>query len=354
MKKIILIAILIACFVAASIVFSCNPFNNSFDKDVSFNALDTVDVIRASGYGEVTSSNGVFTGKVDGITVYTGSLLFDAVNACINNMDSGTISIKNSGSSGAGKGDIYAIKPKSNMVLDFNNTTITCNGDEYIVPIQADNKTNITVRNIKITGTPRYAMWFRTCSNITIENVTISTTWGLGIRVDDSKGGWSTNLKILGTINITSCGDHGIETYGVDGFTIGDVTVNNTGGCGVLLNKSKNGTVGTVTGTNNCKGGGYATFRVANSNGPNVTCTKVYSRSSGRGFFSVSGSNGTTIGTVDIQGATSQGIFLEDASNTTINGGTVSSCNPNVQHVRTVNCVTKVNGQTYTAADGKW
>ncbi|HYH02876.1 MAG TPA: right-handed parallel beta-helix repeat-containing protein, partial [Bacillota bacterium] len=183
------------------------------------------------------------------------------------------------------------------------------------------------------------------------------TTSGLGIRVDDSKGGWSKNLKIQGNINIIRCSGascHGIETYGVDGFTIGNVTVNNTGGCGVLLNKSKNGTVGTVTGNNNCKGGGYATFRVANNNGPNVTCAKVYSRNSGRGFFSVSGSNGCTVNTVDIANNTSHGIFLEDASNTRVNGGTVSGCNPNVQHVRTSSCYTYVNGRAYTAADGKW
>jgi len=354
MKKFILIVLSILAVIAVSVWFSCNPNIYQQKNLSSYDIIDQTDSVRASGTGEVTVSGSTWTGKVDGATVYTGSRFFDAVNACINGMDSGTVNIRNSGSSGAGTGDIYAIKPKSNMVLDFMGTTVNCNGDAYIVPVQADNKTNITVKNIIVTGTPRYAFWFRTCSNTTFENITINTTAGLGIRVDDSKGGWSTNLKIQGNINVQRCGSMGIETYGVDGFTIGNVTVNNTGECGLLLNKSKNGTVGTVTGSNNCTGGGYATFRVANSNGPNVTCAKVYSRNSGRGFFSVSGSNGTTVGTVDIQGATSHGIFLEDASNTKVNGGTVSGSNPNIQHVRTSGCTTKVNGQTYTAADGKW
>ncbi len=122
----------------------------------------------------------------------------------------------------------------------------------------------------------------------------------------------------------------------------GSVTCNNTGGCAVLLNQSRNGSVGTVTGSYNNNGGGYATFRVANSNGPNVTCAKVYSRNSGRGFFSVTGSNGTTVSTVDIANSTSHGIFLEDASNTRVNAGTVSNGHPNVQHVRTSNCRTAV------------
>jgi hypothetical protein len=121
-----------------------------------------------------------------------------------------------------------------------------------------------------------------------------------------------------------------------------------------LLNQSRNGSVGTVTGSYNNNGGGYATFRVANSNGPNVTCAKVYSRNSGRGFFSVTGSNGTTVNTVDIANSTSHGIFLEDASNTRVNAGTVSNGHPNVQHVRTSNCRTAVNGQVYTAANGSW
>ncbi|HJT75084.1 MAG TPA: right-handed parallel beta-helix repeat-containing protein, partial [Chitinophaga sp.] len=237
-------------------------------------------------------------------------------------------------------------------------TTFTCNSNDLlIVPVLADRKTEIEVKNLKVAGNPRYGIWFKGCTNMVISNITMNLTngsgqFGLGIRVDHSTAATS-NLTINGNINITG-GDMSIETYGLDGFNIGNVTTSNNYGCGVLLNQSKNGTVGTVTGNYNCNGGGYATFRVANNNGPNVTCTKVYSRNSGRGFFSVSGSNGTTVNTVDIANSTSHGIFLEDASNTKVNGGTVSGGNPNVQHVRTSSCTTKVNGQTYTAANGKW
>jgi hypothetical protein len=209
------------------------------------------------------------------------------------------------------------------------------------------------VRNLRVTGNPRYGIWFKGCSNMILSNITMSLSTGLGIRVDHSTAA-TRNLTINGNINITGSGTHAIETYGLDGFNIGSVTCNNTGGCAVLLNQSRNGSVGTVTGSYNNNGGGYATFRVANSNGPNVTCAKVYSRNSGRGFFSVTGSNGTTVNTVDIANSTSHGIFLEDASNTRVNAGTVSNGNPNVQHVRTSNCRTAVNGQVYTAANGRW
>jgi hypothetical protein len=104
------------------------------------------------------------------------------------------------------------------------------------------------------------------------------------------------------------------------------VSATDCAGCGVLLNKSKNGTVGTVTGVRCNPGGGYAAFRIANSAGPNITCTKVYARGCGRGFFSVTGSNGCTINSVDIADSTSHGMLLENASNVRVLGGTIANC----------------------------
>lgn len=335
-------------------------------EDLIDTAIDSEGPTLKSGTltAEVTRSGSTWTTKNGGTTVYTGTDMFAAVNAGIGSLPAGrtskgTVNIKNSGESGSSGGAVKAINMQSNTILNFNGCTINGNsGDDLIVPIQADRKSNIEVRNIKVTGRVRYGIWFKGCTNMIIDGVTMqlsgSGSHELGIRVDHSTAA-TKNLTIKGTVNISGGKGHGIETYGLDGFNIGNVTVNNTSdGCGVLLNQSKNGTVGTVTGNYNCRGGGYATFRVANSNGPNVTCAKVYSRNSGRGFFSVTGSNGTTVTTVDIASNTSHGIFLEDASNTKVNGGSVSGCNPNVQHVRTTSCTTKVNGQTYTAANGKW
>jgi len=316
----------------------------------------------ATTYAEVTKSGSTYYAKNNGTTYYSGTDYIAAINAAIGSLPSrsskATVKIKNSGASGNSGGSLKYVNLQSNTILDFSGCTFTCNSsDLLIVPVYADRKTNIEVKNLVVSGNPRYGIWFKGCTNMIISNITMTLTnasgsYGLGIRVDNSTASTS-NLTINGTINIKG-GDMSVETYGLDGFSIGNVTSSNNYGCGVLLNQSKNGSVGTVTGNYNCRGGGYATFRVANNNGPNVTCTKVYSRNSGRGFFSVSGSNGTTVGTVDIANCTSHGIFLEDASNTKVNGGTVSGCNPNVQHVRTSSCTTKVNGKTYTAANGKW
>jgi hypothetical protein len=240
--------------------------------------------------------------------------------------------------------------------LDFSYATFNCNSsDLFIVPVLADRKTNVEVKNLKVTGNPRYGIWFKGCNNMIVSNIDmniISPEMGLGLRVDNSTA-TTRNLTVNGS-QVYRGGDMHIETYGLDGFNIGNVTTSNNRGCGVLLNQSKNGTVGTVTGNYNCNGGGYATFRVANNNGPNVRCAKVYSRYSGRGFFSVSGSGGTTITTVDIANNTGHGILIQNAYDTYINGGTVSNSGRNIQHDNATNCRTYVNGQTYTAYDGIW
>jgi hypothetical protein len=304
-------------------------------------------IATALADAEVTLTNGNWLARVNGNTVYQGNRYFDAINAAINTMGAGTVNIRNSGDSGPDGGNVYAIRPQANQTLDFHGHQINANGGELVVPVHCDRRDNITVRNLRVVGNPRYGIWFRGCSNVLLQNITMNLSnnnpVGLGIRVDSSTAP-ARNLTINGTININGSAGHGVETYGIDGFTIGDVTVTNSGGAGVLLNDSRNGTVGNVIGHYNNRGGGYATFRVANSNGPNVNVNSVYSRNSGRGFFSVSGSHGTTVNYVDIANSTSHGIFLEDASNTHVLSGSVASGNPNCQLVRTSNVSLRVSG----------
>ncbi|UII28615.1 RICIN domain-containing protein [Fulvivirga maritima] len=305
-------------------------------------------LVQVYAQGEVTRSGNTWSARVNGNTVYTGSRMFDAVNAACGNAGTGaTINIRNSGDSGEDGGNVYAIRPLAGQTLDFHGHTVNCNSSgDLAVAVHADRRNGITLRNLRVTGNPRYGLWFRGCSDVTLTNITMDLSndspVGLGIRVDASTAAAS-NLTINGTTTITGSKGHGIETYGLNGVSIGDVTVTNTGGCGVLLNQSQNCTVGVVTGNYNCYGGGYATFRVANDNG-STHVDGVYSRNSGRGFFSVSGSHDCTIDWVDIANSTSQGIFLEDATNTHVLSGTVVNGNPDVQLVRSPNCTVNVNG----------
>ena len=252
-----------------------------------------------------------------------------------------TVHIRNSGSTGGFEGpDVRGVRPRDFTILDFHGTTVNVNdtGQELVVPILARRVNNFEVRNIVITGNPRYGIWVQTCTNIVLSNIMVNipqaTQLGLGIRVDNGRGDLSRNLTIDRAL-VMNTRENGVETFGVDGFRIGRVEAINTGSAGLLLNDSRNGTVDEVIGTRNSMGGGFATFRVANNNGPNVRVRRVVSRDSGRGFFSVSGSRGTTIDFVDIANTTSQGIFLEDTSDTRVLSGTVSGGNPNCQLVRT-------------------
>jgi len=276
--------------------------------------------LKAASYAEVTLSGSTWTGKVDGVTKYTGTDLFAACNTCIGAMTSGTIKLKNSGSSGASGGVVKSINLKSDIIFDGGGCTINANTtDHLIVPIMADRKSNITIKNLKITGAPRYAVWLKGCNTITISGLTMAMTNGwLGLRIDNSTG--TTTKANVGDITVSG-GSMGVETYGLDGFTAGTVTASNMTECGLLFNASKNCTVGTVRATNCNYGGGYAGFRVANSNGPNVNVSNVYSKSCGRGFFSVTSSNGTTIGYLDAQNCSSHGALIENAQNTKINSG---------------------------------
>ncbi len=288
---------------------------------------------------EVTKSGSTWSASVDGNSVYTGTRYYDAVNAAADNMGPGTIHIRDSGSSGEDGGAVYAIRPQAGQTLDFHSNHIDANSSGFLdVGIYCDRRDNITIKNVHVIGSPRYGFWFRGCSNILFENITMDlsrdTPVGLGIRVDASTGPAS-NLILQGNININGSNGHAIETYGIEGFTIGDITVTNSGNAGLLLNDSRNGTVGNVTGSYNSPTGGYATFRTANTNGPNVTVESVYSRNSGRGFFSVSGSGGTIIQSVDIADTNIQGIFLQDAYDTHVLSGNVSNGNPNCQWIGT-------------------
>lgn len=224
-------------------------------------------------------------------------------------------------------------KPTSPIVLqsgetyDFGGRTLDGSNITDNGLFRCWGKTNVTIKNVTVTNSPRYAFLGRDCLNATISNFKMTNMAGSvgGIRFDQAG---SSNGLTLADITATDVGGHAVEVWNADGFTIGNIRADRTTGCGLLLNRSKNGTVGTVTGNYNNQGGGYATFRVANGNGPNVNVTKVYSRNSGRGFFSVSGSGGTTVNTVDIASATSEGIYIQDATNTRVVSGKVRG-NPN-------------------------
>ncbi|HEX2855183.1 MAG TPA: hypothetical protein VHO24_18255 [Opitutaceae bacterium] len=270
--------------------------------------------------GEVTLSGSTWTGKVDGTTRYTGSNMSAAVNACVANMSSGTINVRNSGNTGG------RMSIKSNITIDGTGKTFSGGGTLGVV--YAQNSSNIGAKNIKMQSSDWYGIYFRTCQT---QNATNNNgTANLSFRIDNCKGGNGSGLSIGNTWSDTSNshGSHHVETYGQNGVTWGTITASDrTGGCGTLLNFSSNASGSTNNGWRDCIGCGYAGFRTANTNGKTTLGTAM-SATCGRGFFSVSGSRDCTISTVNIYNSSSHGIWLQTTYNTRVNGGTVRSSNP--------------------------
>jgi hypothetical protein len=304
------------------IVISCS-------KDELSSTTDSSTHLKSSSC-ELTLSGSTWTGKVDGTTVSTGTDLFTVANACIATMTSGgTVNLRASGSSGTSGDALKYIKLIDNITFNGNGYTITGNsGDDLIVPIYAKNRSNVAVKNLNIAGRVRYGIWLQGCNTMNVQVCTCTATCLCPAFRFDNATGDASDLTV-GTVyasGSTASQSMGLETYGVDGITINKVVATSMGGCGLLLNGSSGTcTVNTVTATSCDYGGGYAGFRVANSNGP-VTVGTVTSNSCGRGFFSCTGSNGTTISYLYAYDCSSHGVLMETCTNSKILGGRIWDC----------------------------
>jgi hypothetical protein len=185
-----------------------------------------------------------------------------------------------------------------------------------------------------VTGAPLYGIFMRSVSNVVLGQIDMRLSGGLGIRIDNhgDRSVRSRNIRI-DNVFVSGSGTHAVETYGLDGLTIGTVTARNVRDAGLLLNDTINATVGTVDAENTATGTGYAAFRMANRNGrigssypTNIRVGTVRSRGGGRGIFCVSESGGAVIDRVDLANAGNNSVLIENCNNVTIaaQSGTVT------------------------------
>lgn len=183
---------------------------------------------------------------------------------------------------------------------------------------------------LTMTGNPYFGLRFSGTRDLVLGAITMNLSGGLGIRFDRDAAA-NTNVR-MDTITVSGAGSHAVETWNIDGLTVGSVIARNVGESGLLLQKTTNARVSLVDGNNVGAGTGYATLRFANNNGQlssgayttNVVVDKVVSRGGGRGVFCVSQSGGATIGTVDLASNGNNAILIENCYNLRINGGTVN------------------------------
>jgi hypothetical protein len=307
---------------------------------------DTADTADTSGiaatcgsgsfHAEAYLNGGTWTARRGGSTVYTGSDMRAAVQAAVNSLTPGRTSkervvVWQGGTISAGS----RISLPSYTVLDACGTiNVTGSGSGDQAPVYSRGTRDVEVQHLYLTGAPLYGVFMRNVTNVILGEIDMRLSGGLGIRIDNrgDTSQRSRNIRI-DTVYVSGSGTHGVETYGVDGLTIGTVTARNTRDSGLLLNDTINATVGTVDAENAGAGTGYAAFRVANRNGrvgssypTNIRVGTVRARGGGRGIFCVSESGGMVIDRVDIANTGNNAILIENCYNVTIAGqsGTVS------------------------------
>ncbi|GGP93228.1 hypothetical protein GCM10010233_06490 [Streptomyces pseudogriseolus] len=287
-------------------------------------------------HAEAVRSGSTWTARRGGSTVHTGTDMRAAVQAAISSLSSGRtgkerVVVRGSGTVSAGS----RISLPSYTVLDVCGTidvTGTGSGDQ--APVYSRGTRDIEVQHLNVTGAPLYGVFLRNVQNVVLGQIDMRLSRGLGVRIDNrgDTSQWTRNVRI-DNVYVSGASSHAVETYGVDGLTVGTVTARNVGESGLLLNQTINATVTKVDAENAGAGTGYAAFRMANRNGrigsgypTNIRVGEVIARGGGRGVFCVSESGGATIDRITLSDTGNNAILIENCSNVNLaaQSGTVT------------------------------
>ncbi|MCX2926505.1 hypothetical protein [Streptomyces sp. NEAU-W12] len=285
---------------------------------------------------EAVQSGSTWTSRRGSSVVYTGTDMRAAVQAAVSSLSSGRTSkervvVRGSGSISAGS----RISLPSYTVLDVCGTiNVTGSGSGDQAPVYSRGTRDVEVQNLSVTGTPLYGIFLRNVQNVVLGQIDMRLSRGLGVRIDNrgDTSQWTRNVRI-DNVYVSGASSHAVETYGVDGLTVGTVTARNVGESGLLLNQTVNATVGKVDAENAGTGTGYAAFRMANRNGrvgssypTNIRVGEVVARGGGRGVFCVSESGGATIDRISLSHTGNNAILIENCYNVSLaaQSGTVT------------------------------
>ncbi len=291
---------------------------------------------EGSYQAEAVLSGSTWTARRGSGTVYTGSDMRAAVQAAIGSLTANRTSkervvVRGSGTMSAGS----RISLPSYTVLDVCGTiNVTGSGSGDQAPVYSRGTRDIEVQHLNVTGAPLYGIFLRNVQNVVLGQIDMRLSAGLGVRIDNrgDTSQWTKNVRI-DNVYVSGASSHAVETYGVDGLTVGTVTARNVGESGLLLNQTINATVTKVDADGAGTGTGYAAFRMANRNGrvgssypTNIRVGEVVARGGGRGVFCVSESGGAVIDRVNLSNTGNNAILVENCYNVNIaaQSGTVS------------------------------
>lgn len=307
----------VTAFAAIIVVASCNKSDSVLSEAVlatpkatesSAMLLANTNEVRAGGSGYIWRVNNVDQGS--------SSSLATAINNAI----------------GTGNRDVHVITGGSlaaqinlqpGLKLYCHNVTFNKTHSGY--GFFRDGSGGIQIYDMVLNNNTS-GMGIRTsrASDVRIQNVRIYGG-SIGIRIDShpsrpyEEGRWVHNVHIQ-DCRFENGSGHGLETYGVDGFLGYGLVARNMGECGVLLNRTINGTLGTVNAYRCNLGGGYAGLRLANSCS-NITTDMLYATECGRGYFVLSGSNNSRLKNCRILNCSGIGVWLENVVNCAVLAG---------------------------------
>jgi hypothetical protein len=278
-----------------------------------------------SPQGVVTGS-GTFTATVNGGNVYTGTDYRLAIQTALDRIGAGQrVTVRASGNIGAST--ITVTSGKTFEVCGSMNVEWR-NGRGAVEII---NQNDVSIPYLTMTGEAYFGFRISGVRNLNLGDITMNLRNGLGIRFDRDAAP-SFNVR-MGTIRVTGAGSHAVETWNIDGLTIGSVIATNVGESGLLMQKTINARVGLVEGNNVGAGTGYATLRFANNNGQlangqytttNIFVDRVYSRGGGRGIFCVSMSGAAEIKYIDLASNGNNAVLIENCYNLAIRDGVIN------------------------------
>ncbi|RAQ57232.1 ricin B lectin [Aspergillus flavus] len=286
----------------------------------------TVSAQCGSGTPDATvdGADGSYTATVGSEEVYAGSDYYTAIQTALDTIGEGQrLSVIASGSIGEG-----VISISSGKIFEGCGTIdVASNGRGSIESLDT---TDVQIPYLSLTGAPYFGLRFYGVTGLSLGEITMNLSGGLGIRFERDE---AANADVsMDVISVTGAGSHAVETWNIDGLTINQVIARDVGECGLLLQTTTNAQIGTVDGDNVAAGNGYATFRMANNNGQladgsyttNVFIDNVISRGGGRGIFCVSQSGGAEIANVDLADNENNAILIENCYGLSILGGTVN------------------------------
>ncbi|KAI0867267.1 ricin B lectin [Hypoxylon argillaceum] len=302
----------------------------------------------------VDGTAGAYTATKGSEQVYSGSNYYQAIQSALNSIGSGQrVAVLASGSIGTS-----SVSISSGKIFEGCGTIDVGNRAAHGA-IESLGTTDVKIPYLSMTGNPYFGLWFYGVKNLALGEIKMNLSGGLGIRFERDEAP-NSNVS-MDTITVTGAGSHAVETWNIDGLTIGSVIARDVGECGLLLQTTTNAQVGLVDGDNVAAGNGYATFRMANNNGqladgsytPNVFVDKVVSRGGGRGVFCVSESGGAVISEVDLADNENNAILIENCYGVEISGGTVEgggevriSARTEFENTRDVSITLTVNSNT--------